>query len=253
MVAILVGGHLGWRSGIKWWPSSRLAFTKWRSASLLAFAKWQSCFWLVDRHKMVAVGVVATILGGLATEKWRPSWLAAILGNLGVKNSVLGEKKLHFGWEKLDFEWEKCLLSYFGRENPYFGRAKRYFGGEKAACLGGLGGFWGDLFVFWACRDHPLRGAAADQTLRVYTCRGRALRLLRSARGRDVGWSILDVAFSPDASQCLYSSWSDYVYVYDREVQRRVLRVSPRGRGWGGRPRRSSGGPVGRYGVVVAP
>ena len=25
-----------------------------------------------------------------------------------------------------------------------------------------------------------------------------------------MGWAILDVLFSPDASQCLYSSWSDY-------------------------------------------
>ncbi|XP_071885888.1 DDB1- and CUL4-associated factor 11 [Anas platyrhynchos] len=74
---------------------------------------------------------------------------------------------------------------------------------QKAFC--GIFSDDGELFV----------SACQDQTLRVYTCRGRALRLLRSTRGRDVGWSILDVAFSPDASQCLYSSWSDYIHVYD--------------------------------------
>ena len=65
--------------------------------------------------------------------------------------------------------------------------------GPKSAILG----------VFFACPH-------ADQWLRVYSCRGSSLRALRCSRGRDVGWAILDVVFSPDASQCLYSSWSDY-------------------------------------------
>jgi len=29
-------------------------------------------------------------------------------------------------------------------------------------------------------------------------------------KARDVGWSILDVCFTPDARCVLYSSWSDY-------------------------------------------
>lgn len=60
-----------------------------------------------------------------------------------------------------------------------------------------------------------LVSACQDQWLRVYSCRGSSLRALRCSRGRDVGWAILDVVFSPDASQCLYSSWSDYVHVFD--------------------------------------
>ncbi|XP_068025753.1 LOW QUALITY PROTEIN: DDB1- and CUL4-associated factor 11 [Melanerpes formicivorus] len=74
---------------------------------------------------------------------------------------------------------------------------------QKAFC--GLFSPKGDLFVT-ACQD---------QRLRLYQCQGQRLRLLGTARGRDVGWSILDVVFSPDASQCLYSSWSDYIHVYD--------------------------------------
>ncbi|KAM4751653.1 DDB1- and CUL4-associated factor 11-like, partial [Cyanocitta cristata] len=41
------------------------------------------------------------------------------------------------------------------------------------------------------------------------------LRVLRATRGRQVGWSILDVAFSPDGSQGLYCSWSSAVHVFD--------------------------------------
>ncbi|XP_025914103.1 DDB1- and CUL4-associated factor 11 [Apteryx rowi] len=69
---------------------------------------------------------------------------------------------------------------------------------QKAFC--GIFSEDGRLFAS-ACQDH---------TLRLYECRGDALRLRRAARGRDVGWSILDVAFSPDGTQLLYSSWSDY-------------------------------------------
>uniref|UniRef100_A0A663F5M1 DDB1 and CUL4 associated factor 11 n=1 Tax=Aquila chrysaetos chrysaetos TaxID=223781 RepID=A0A663F5M1_AQUCH len=59
---------------------------------------------------------------------------------------------------------------------------------QKAFC--GLFSDDGSLFVS-ACQDH---------TLRLYECRGEG---------------ILDVVFTPDAAHCLYSSWSDYVHVYD--------------------------------------
>ncbi|XP_064331499.1 LOW QUALITY PROTEIN: DDB1- and CUL4-associated factor 11 [Phalacrocorax carbo] len=59
--------------------------------------------------------------------------------------------------------------------------------------------------------------ASQDQTLRFYESRpgGEGLRLFRASRARDVGWSVLDVAFTPDGAHCLYSSWSDYIHVYD--------------------------------------
>lgn len=49
-----------------------------------------------------------------------------------------------------------------------------------------------------------------DQNIRLYdTSRGR-FALKKTVKARDVGWSILDVCFTPDARCVLYSSWSDY-------------------------------------------
>lgn len=120
----------------------------------------------------------------------------------GEKNSISGGKSSI--WSQKSAFWRilgvKTPIS--GARSSVSLAKKRRFGGFlwDFGDFGILGGFWG----------FAMTSGAPDQTLRVYTCRGRALRLLRSTRGRDVGWSILDVAFSPDASQCLYSSWSDY-------------------------------------------
>ncbi|XP_069737569.1 DDB1- and CUL4-associated factor 11-like [Phaenicophaeus curvirostris] len=74
---------------------------------------------------------------------------------------------------------------------------------HKAFC----GVFNGDSSLFVsACQDHSLR---------VYGAAGRGLRLLRSTQGRDVGWSILDVAFTPDGRHGLYCSWSPYVHAFN--------------------------------------
>uniref|UniRef100_A0A8C1ZG52 DDB1- and CUL4-associated factor 11 n=1 Tax=Cyprinus carpio TaxID=7962 RepID=A0A8C1ZG52_CYPCA len=55
--------------------------------------------------------------------------------------------------------------------------------------------------------------ACQDQNIRLYdTSRGR-FTLKKTVKARDVGWSILDVCFTPDASCVLYSSWSDYIHV----------------------------------------
>ncbi|XP_071588913.1 LOW QUALITY PROTEIN: DDB1- and CUL4-associated factor 11 [Heliangelus exortis] len=57
--------------------------------------------------------------------------------------------------------------------------------------------------------------AAQDQYLRFYSPSPHGFRFLRSSRARSVAWSILDVAFTPDSSQCLYSSWADAIHVFD--------------------------------------
>ncbi|XP_026093504.1 DDB1- and CUL4-associated factor 11-like [Carassius auratus] len=55
--------------------------------------------------------------------------------------------------------------------------------------------------------------ACQDQNIRLYdTSRGR-FTLKKTVKARDVGWSILDVCFTPDARCVLYSSWSDYIHV----------------------------------------
>lgn len=51
---------------------------------------------------------------------------------------------------------------------------------------------------------------ATDQNIRLYdTTRGR-FHLRQTVKARDVGWSVLDVCFTPDTQHVLYSSWSDY-------------------------------------------
>lgn len=55
--------------------------------------------------------------------------------------------------------------------------------------------------------------ACQDQNIRLYdTSRGR-FRLKCTVKARDVGWSVLDVCFTPDSRSILYSSWSDYIHM----------------------------------------
>lgn len=63
-------------------------------------------------------------------------------------------------------------------------------------------------------RDGQLfMSACQDQTIRLYDCRYGGFRKFRSIRARDVGWSVLDVAFAPDGAHFFYSSWSDYIHI----------------------------------------
>ncbi|XP_062297954.1 DDB1- and CUL4-associated factor 11 [Scomber scombrus] len=55
--------------------------------------------------------------------------------------------------------------------------------------------------------------ACQDQNIRLYdTTRGR-FHLQQTVKARDVGWSVLDVCFTPDTQHVLYSSWSDYIHL----------------------------------------
>lgn len=49
-----------------------------------------------------------------------------------------------------------------------------------------------------------------DQIIRLYDCQYGRFHKFKSIKARDVGWSVLDVAFTPDGNHFLYSSWSDY-------------------------------------------
>ncbi|XP_039194008.1 DDB1- and CUL4-associated factor 11 isoform X1 [Crotalus tigris] len=63
-------------------------------------------------------------------------------------------------------------------------------------------------------RDGQLfMSACQDQRIRLYDCAYGAFRNIRSIKARDVGWSVLDVAFTPDRTHFLYSSWSDYIHI----------------------------------------
>ncbi|XP_012938575.1 DDB1- and CUL4-associated factor 11 isoform X2 [Aplysia californica] len=55
--------------------------------------------------------------------------------------------------------------------------------------------------------------ACQDQHLRVYDTSDDEFKVIKCIRARDVGWSILDTAFSPDGRYAAYSSWSDCIHI----------------------------------------
>ncbi|XP_071091966.1 DDB1- and CUL4-associated factor 11-like [Haliotis cracherodii] len=55
--------------------------------------------------------------------------------------------------------------------------------------------------------------AAQDQHVRIYDTTNDDFKLFKTIRARDVGWSVLDTAFSPDGNYVVYSSWSDSIHL----------------------------------------
>uniref|UniRef100_A0A673VZU9 DDB1- and CUL4-associated factor 11 n=1 Tax=Salmo trutta TaxID=8032 RepID=A0A673VZU9_SALTR len=55
--------------------------------------------------------------------------------------------------------------------------------------------------------------ACQDQNIRLYDTSSGRFNLKQTVKARDVGWSVLDVCFTPDSYNVLYSSWSDYIHV----------------------------------------
>jgi len=72
---------------------------------------------------------------------------------------------------------------------------------NKVFC--GVYGRDGDIFV----------SACQDRMIRIYDTRGgNNFRLLQNFQAKDVGWSVLDVALSPDGHHVVYSSWNNFLY-----------------------------------------
>lgn len=75
----------------------------------------------------------------------------------------------------------------------------------------------GDIFL----------SACQDQNIRIYDTMDSKFELKKTIRARDVGWSVLDVAFSPDSNYLIYSSWSDCIHLCnihgDHEVHEPLL------------------------------
>uniref|UniRef100_A0A0V0G5M9 Putative ddb1-and cul4-associated factor 11ddb1-and cul4-associated factor 11 n=1 Tax=Triatoma dimidiata TaxID=72491 RepID=A0A0V0G5M9_TRIDM len=60
--------------------------------------------------------------------------------------------------------------------------------------------------------------ASQDRLMRLYdSSNGVVFKQLLEIHGRDVGWSILDAAFSPDSRHIAYSSWSPTLHMVDIE------------------------------------
>lgn len=46
-----------------------------------------------------------------------------------------------------------------------------------------------------------------DQQIRLYNTTNDDYRLVKNIQAKDVGWSVIDVAFSPDQQHFVYSTW----------------------------------------------
>jgi len=55
--------------------------------------------------------------------------------------------------------------------------------------------------------------ACQDTFIRAYDCTRGSFREFKGIRARDVGWAVLDTAFSPDGLYFIYSSWSSAVHI----------------------------------------
>ncbi|CAK8675642.1 unnamed protein product [Clavelina lepadiformis] len=56
--------------------------------------------------------------------------------------------------------------------------------------------------------------ACQDRTLRIYNTRKLSNKsMFKRIQARDIGWSVLDTAFSSDSRFVAYSSWSNYIHV----------------------------------------
>ncbi|EDO46488.1 predicted protein, partial [Nematostella vectensis] len=55
--------------------------------------------------------------------------------------------------------------------------------------------------------------ACQDEVIRLYDTTKGQFKKFHSIQARDIGWSIIDTAFSPDQQYFIYSSWSDYVHL----------------------------------------
>lgn len=51
--------------------------------------------------------------------------------------------------------------------------------------------------------------ASQDRKIRLFDTLDGNFNLIKTIGARDVGWSILDTAFSPDGNYVAYSSWSE--------------------------------------------
>jgi len=84
------------------------------------------------------------------------------------------------------------LLPNFGKTVAEF--RQKVFCGTYSRC--------GDLFM----------SAGQDQKIRLYDTRRGQFKLKRTIQARNVGWSVLDVALSPDNCHLIYSSWCDSIH-----------------------------------------
>lgn len=72
--------------------------------------------------------------------------------------------------------------------------------------------------------------ACQDRRLRLYRTKDHLFEPFKSIEARDVGWSILDTAFSPDGNYFIYSSWSECIHlcsIYQTSEKHLALPLCP--------------------------
>lgn len=72
--------------------------------------------------------------------------------------------------------------------------------------------------------------ACQDQKIRLYDSCGGQFKLKNTIRARNVGWSVLDTALSPDNRHLIYSSWCDYIHqvnLVDEDQKHEALPLGP--------------------------
>uniref|UniRef100_UPI00358E541F DDB1- and CUL4-associated factor 11 n=1 Tax=Myxine glutinosa TaxID=7769 RepID=UPI00358E541F len=90
--------------------------------------------------------------------------------------------------------------------------------GEKVFC--GVYTVDGSMFL----------SACQDQKIRMYNTRNGSFKKFKTVRAQDMGWSVLDTAFTPDGAHFLYSSWSNYIHIcniYGKHETHTPLDLSP--------------------------
>lgn len=93
--------------------------------------------------------------------------------------------------ERLDKHDGKVFCGTFSKEGNYFITASQ-----------------GKIFLYYRGFKSILLFSFLDQKIRIYRSDRGVYKLLRTIHARDVGWSIIDVAFSPDQEHFVYSTWS---------------------------------------------
>lgn len=73
-----------------------------------------------------------------------------------------------------------------------------------------VGSFQTKIFCGTYSKDgNTFLSASQDRMIRLFDTSAENFKLVKTIAARDVGWSILDTAFSPDGNYIAYSSWSE--------------------------------------------
>lgn len=80
--------------------------------------------------------------------------------------------------------------------------------------VGALEGSTGKVFCGIFSRDgDTFLTASQDRHIRLYNSKDCSYELMKSIRARDVGWSIIDVTYSPNGEHFVYSTWSSSLHM----------------------------------------